>query len=206
MRVPSRRAAAYGACVAIGSLNDFAYIALSGSRAVLVVDYVCKASFIALSIALAREVPSLKLGGLGGAAGSLFYSLALAVLGIAVYSVLVRLWPSSVDFWPKDPGDLLLVLDLTFGLALTSFAEELAFRHLALATLGASPPALLLSSACFGLIHWGEGVGLALAATAVGGILVLAYRHTRSFPLICLSHYLMDLWFFARWLDIQSVR
>ncbi|MFK8182299.1 MAG: lysostaphin resistance A-like protein [Phormidesmis sp.] len=122
--------------------------------------------------------------GLGVAIG-----LCISVISVLVY----RLWPAyrqSADYYldfvlaPLAPSDSVWI-----GL-LPGMSEELLFRGVMLPAIGLNATGLLVSSACFGVLHmssqhqwpyavWASVIGLVLGASALatGNLLVPIVAH-----------------------------
>lgn len=123
----------------------------------------------------------------------LLWGLALGS-GITLISGLVyRVWPAysrSADQYLKLVLTPLLWPDLIWLGLLPGLSEELVFRGVMLSALGANTVALIISSLCFGILHfsgsqqwpyviWATVVGLILgyASLATGNLLVPIVAH-----------------------------
>lgn len=88
---------------------------------------------------------------------SLIWGLSLGA-GITVLSSLVyRLWPAygrSAEQYLKLVLTPLLLPDLIWLGLLPGLSEELVFRGVMLSALGANITALIISSLCFGILHY----------------------------------------------------
>ncbi len=123
--------------------------------------------------------------------------LILAVLH-AITVAIFRL-PGTDAFrlggYPRPQGWLQL-LDLTFGIALVAFHEELFFRRAmraALARLGDGAAMIIVSAAFFGAYHWWGGPVQVCTTAAFGVIAMLFYRRSGALWPVVLAHYLTDL-------------
>lgn len=195
--VKTRLLLAFG--FALLMLNDFAFMALSGQKELLYADYGFKLAILAAAFLAARHLPPpvavWRQGGERAAA------MMLAIVTAMVLQVdLLADWidgqvPSWDLFdWPKGIGPWLKALDLSFGLALTAYAEEFLFRRLALSVLPGSLAArVIVSSLLFGLVHWSEGLGSMTAVGLAGAVLALGYVRTGSLMLVVLAHYVVDV-------------
>ena len=102
--------------------------------------------------------------------------------------------------YPRLHGSLRLV-DLTCGLALVAFSEEIIFRrcarHMLLPHLGDGHLLVLATSLLFGAYHWWTGLGNMIGAFITGALFMLFYRRSGALWPVVLMHYLVDLYFFA---------
>jgi membrane protease YdiL (CAAX protease family) len=127
--------------------------------------------------------------------------LADAYVGGAISTAGNAHFPSTVlGSYPQLSG-WLYRLDITFGIALVAFSEEVVFRRCARAVFrprfGDGWRLTLVTALLFGAYHWWTGVGNVLEA-AFMGVLFMAF-HQRSGALwpVVLSHYLTDIVSFA---------
>ena len=103
--------------------------------------------------------------------------------------------------YPDIDDRAVYLFDLTAGLVLTAFAEELGFRALvqrAIERFTASIAAnVLVSALLFSLIHWSNGLG-SLSVTYIAGVLlaVLIMRTRSLWPAVA-APYLADLVLFV---------
>jgi membrane protease YdiL (CAAX protease family) len=102
--------------------------------------------------------------------------------------------------YPAPQGSLYL-FDLTFGLALVAFHEEVVFRKLASQFLSRclrSDLAVVLASALlFAAYHWWTGIGNMTAAFIFGVTAMLCYLRAGSLWPVGIAHYLADVFAFA---------
>jgi uncharacterized protein len=137
------------------------------------------------------------------------WKIALWIAGIVVVSIwtvgLRRMINASFPMtvlggYPRSHG-WLYVLDLTFGLMLVAFSEEIVFRrcarHLLQPHLGDSYLLVLITSLLFGCYHWWLGLGAVVEVSIVGTLLMLFYQRSGALWPAVLAHYLTDLYFFA---------
>lgn len=108
----------------------------------------------------------------------------------AASSLIYRLWPAyrhSADYFVRLVVKPLVWLDLIWLGLLPGLSEELLFRGVMLPSLGLNWSGLLVSSLCFGILHfngwpyviWATIVGLLLgfSALATGNLLVPIVAH-----------------------------
>ncbi len=183
-----------GFVFAMGCLNDFAFMAFSGTFGVYLADYVFKLAMLAVLLryrdvwpAAPEKQGTVPLLVFGGAV-----LVAVGVLTDPWIELLGRGW-TLVD-WPPIDSKWLNAFDLSLGLALTAVVEELGFRRIGLLALpGSFVQRLWASSLLFGLIHWGQGYGHVAIATLVGLAFGYVYARTGSLVLVILAHYAVDL-------------
>lgn len=94
----------------------------------------------------------------------------------------------------------LRLLDLTFGLALVAFSEEIVFRRCARQMLrpylGDGFRMVVASSLLFGCYHWWAGLGAMINAAILGALFMLFYQRSGALWPAVLAHYLVDFYFF----------
>jgi uncharacterized protein len=102
--------------------------------------------------------------------------------------------------YPRSHGWLHLV-DLTFGLALVAFSEEIIFRrcarHLLQPHLGDGYLLVLATSLLFGAYHWWTGLGNMIGVSITGALFMLFYQRSGILWPVILAHYIVDLYFVA---------
>jgi membrane protease YdiL (CAAX protease family) len=107
---------------------------------------------------------------------------------------------TALGIYPQPSGGLYL-FDLTLGIALVTFQEELVFRKLAyhaLRRVTASESAIVLvSSIIFTAFHWWTGIGNMIGVALFSVLAMPCYRRTGSLWPICIAHYLLDFMAFA---------
>jgi CAAX protease family protein len=103
--------------------------------------------------------------------------------------------------YPRLTSGPLFYLDLSLGLLLVAISEELLARRVAarlLAELGWPPAAIVVVPAlAFGLQHWSLGLGNMATTALVGMALMAIYLYWRSFALVVIAHYVLNLWVFV---------
>ncbi len=184
-------------------LNDILFVAVSGSYAVYLIDYLTRVLVLAVcftwpvSRIIVLEPPdnSLHFGWL------ILSTILLVLLGATIndrvealifgIANLLRLYEFS---YIED--DNLYLLDLTIGLFLVALSEELVFRKLALSWLReAGYPTIqiaLISAFFFSLAHWGRGFGTMLSALLIGCLFMASYLVVgRLWPLVA-AHWIID--------------
>ncbi len=92
-------------------------------------------------------------------------------------------------------------IDLTVGLLLVGFVEELVFRAAAYRVLSRytrSPTVIVVVSAIlFGLIHWSLGLHVVVVASVIGAVFMIVYLRTRRLLPIALAHFVVNFVDFA---------
>ena len=92
-------------------------------------------------------------------------------------------------------------VDVTFGLALVAFQEEIYFRRCARAVvrnwLGDGFGMIIATSLLFAAYHWWTGLGNMVTAGLFGIGAMWLYRRAGSIWPVMLAHYLADLIVFA---------
>jgi len=120
----------------------------------------------------------------------LVWGVMVGGLITAASALVYRLWPAyrrSADFYVRLVVEPLIWPDLFWLGLLPGLSEELLFRGVMLPALGMSWAGLLVSSICFGILHfsgwpyviWATVVGLLLgySALATGNLLVPIVAH-----------------------------
>jgi membrane protease YdiL (CAAX protease family) len=93
-----------------------------------------------------------------------------------------------------------MLLDLTLGLALVAFSEEIVFRRCArhmLTTYLGDGMLVLATSLLFGCYHWWAGLGAMVDAALVGALFMIFYQRSGALWPVVIAHDLIDLYFFA---------
>jgi uncharacterized protein len=131
-------------------------------------------------------------------AGILLGSIALEGFGLS--RTINAMFPMTVlGAYPRIHG-WLRPLDLTFGLALVAFSEEIVFRRCARNVLqphlGDGYRMVLATSVLFGCYHWWLGLGAVTDAAITGAALMLFYQRSGALWPAVLAHYLVDLYFY----------
>lgn len=97
---------------------------------------------------------------------------------------------------PVPVNPTLKWIDLTFGLALVAISEELIFRGSVFGALKDKlnlPMAVAITSAMFGLTHWGGGIANMVLALIIGISFQISLRFQGSIIYVIISHYLINL-------------
>lgn len=107
---------------------------------------------------------------------------------------------TALGTYPQPSGALYL-FDLTIGIALVAFHEELVFRKLAyhaLRRVTANETAIIFASAvAFTAYHWWTGIGNMIGVALFALLAMPCYRRTGSLWPIAIAHYLLDFMAFA---------
>lgn len=126
-------------------------------------------------------------------ATALFLGLGLGIIITVASSIVYRLWAAyrrSADFYLEFILKPLLLSDMIWVGLLPGLSEELLFRGVMLPAFGLNFTALVLSSLCFGILHfsgsqhwsyvvWASVVGMLLGYSALvtGNLLVPIVAH-----------------------------
>lgn len=137
------------------------------------------------------------------------WKIVLSIAGIVLASVYLTGWVKAINAafpmamlggYPRPPGWLHAV-DLTFGLGLVAFSEEIVFRrcarHVFHTHLGDGWLLVLATSLLFGCYHWWAGLDRIVDAAVLGALFMIFYQRSGVLWPVVLAHYLMDLYFFA---------
>lgn len=134
-----------------------------------------------------------------------------AFLWIALFVFLFKMTPldrmlggfmpgTALGTYPRPSGGLYL-FDLTIGIALVAFQEELVFRKLAyyaLRRVTANETIIVFASAIvFTAFHWWTGIGNMIGVALFSLLAMPCYHRTGSLWPIGLAHYLLDFLSFA---------
>jgi hypothetical protein len=88
-------------------------------------------------------------------------------------------------------------IDLTLGVALVAWHEEIVFRRCARVALGkalgAGNAMVAASALLFGAYHWWTGLGTIVEATLFGIAAMLVYRRVGRLTPLVLAHYVIDV-------------
>jgi len=102
--------------------------------------------------------------------------------------------------YPRLSGWLYFV-DVTFGITLVAYSEEIVFRrcarHMFQIYLNDGYALIVVTSLLFGAYHWWTGVGNIVEAALMGVLLMLFYRRSAALWPVVLGHYLTDIADFA---------
>src|SRR5260370_8907625 len=142
-----------------------------------------------------------------GVAASL---VVLLVLVAAELAEQLAFYPVLHDYFrildlssiPVIPDALIRAADPLLGLLVVALSEELVFRRFLFAVIERWSQkgftVILISSTIFAFIHLTSGVADTLNAFVHGVLLGAAFWKTRRVSVCIASHYLVDLWTFAR--------
>jgi len=107
---------------------------------------------------------------------------------------------TALGIYPRPNGWLYFV-DVTFGLTLVAYSEEIMFRrcarHIFQNYLGDGYVLVFVTSLLFAAFHWWTGVGNIVEAVLAGVLLMLFFRQSEALWPAVLSHYLSDFADFA---------
>ncbi|OGR07989.1 MAG: hypothetical protein A2511_06745 [Deltaproteobacteria bacterium RIFOXYD12_FULL_50_9] len=130
------------------------------------------------------------------------WSLLLSLIGVLIDQIVWRFFEYNLPqtkmmSFPAPTSSILNVIDLTFGLILVSFSEELVFRGyfctVAKGFLKNKTAVMVLAALAFGLSHWSLGLH-AIITTGLWGILpMIALMKTGSIIPALVSHYVTNL-------------
>ena len=110
-------------------------------------------------------------------------------------------FPATVlGTYPRLSGWLYFV-DVTFGIALVAYSEEIVFRRCARHAFeiyfGNGYGLVIVTSLLFGAYHWWTGVGNMVEAAMMGVLLMLFLQRSAALWPVILCHYLIDIADFA---------
>jgi len=122
-----------------------------------------------------------------------------------IYFVVIRTTQTALSylvplpragFYPTTQG-LLYWFDITAGLLLVAFSEELLFRRVARIALGSilgdGWRMIAATAILFGAYHWWTGVWGALSAAIIGCLFMVFYRRAGVLWPVVAAHYTVDL-------------
>lgn len=188
-------------------VNDFVFAARQGSYDIYLADYGFRIVVIGAILAwpAARELAVEHRRRRGWAILALLSAFLLPLTEIpgegldTLVDELTGLL--GVFRYPRIHDPLLYWIDLTAGLLLVAVSEELVFRKFArqwLEDLRFGPVAMILiSSAVFGLVHWGGGAGHVAYTAMVGAAYMTVYlMFNRLWPLV-VAHWLQNFLVFG---------
>lgn len=191
-------------------LNDFANIYVTDWRLWLVIDYLAVKLFpliVVVWLIRTGKMRPVEFGLTPQPPGSFVIVFLIAALagtfidqnGILLfgslpgYPALGRIPVIENRFWNW--------VDLTSGLIMVGFFEELVFRGYIYRVFSRYTENRLVivpvSAVVFGLIHWSGGSVQVLTATAVGALFMILYIRTRSLPAVMLAHFAVNFIDFA---------
>lgn len=188
-------------------LNDIAFMATETAPGWLAADYGSKI----LALAILFAAAPLRRAVAGTAAPPRAIPEACVLTVVAAAAIIAADWllrvPVNIEIeswvlftYPALDSPVLYWTDITFGLALTAFSEELVFRGLFARLMAPIFPGALAmtvaSAVVFALIHWSHGVTAMAVAFLAGLVLMALYRRTGSLLPAMAAHYLVDVWDF----------
>jgi len=191
------------AALAVLAVSQIARLHQIDPAAWLVCDY---AGRIGALIVLAI-VPSARRVAFARRPGKLaWWRLSLWIVGFVLFDRL--LWRGLGDFLPKGaiagmppPAGWLRVFDLTFGLVLVAYSEEIVFRrcarHVVADGLGDGAAMVIVTSILFAAYHWWTGIGNIVVVGIVGVYAMIFYQRSEAIWPVVVGHYLTDLVVFA---------
>jgi membrane protease YdiL (CAAX protease family) len=137
------------------------------------------------------------------------WKIVLSIAGIVLACIYLAGWVKAINAafpmtmlggYPRPPRGWLYAVDLTFGLGLVAFSEEIFFRrcarHVFQPHLGDGWLLVLATSLLFGCYHWWAGLGHVVDAAVVGALFMIFYQRLGVLWPVVLAHYLIDLYFF----------
>lgn len=184
-------------------LNDFSSIFIQDWRLWLAIDYfmvklvpICGAVWLIRSGTFScRDLGFRSLSIRGFSLWALALTLACTLMDQNLYPLLAGLpgYP-PLGGMPAIPSPIWDWIDLTAGLALVAFCEELVFRGFLYALFKRLGPMaiVVLSSLAFGLAHWCLGLHAVLITGLIGAVLMAAYVRIRSIYPLILAHFLVN--------------
>jgi membrane protease YdiL (CAAX protease family) len=126
----------------------------------------------------------------------------LSVVGVAIdRKIGVGLYQVMSDYvlfqFPRSPNAEMKILDLTVGVGLVAFSEEIVFRGFLLSWLKqknyTGTMTVLTSSTIFGFMHWASGPHSIINSFIWGiGPGIFVYRYRSLWPGI-IAHYVTDV-------------
>jgi uncharacterized protein len=97
----------------------------------------------------------------------------------------------------STPPDWLYAVDVTFGIALVAYQEEVLFRRCARAVLskrlGGGPTMVIASALLFGSYHWSWGLGTIISAVLFGIVAMSFYLRVGVLWPLVVVHYVTDV-------------
>lgn len=170
-------------------LNDIGGIFITNGIGWLANDYISRLIPLAIAWHLVRRSgQGWAMFGLGRMRVSHFVASAvmLSVVGIALDQCGLAFWEktlpdTAMGGYPVE-GVFLEWFDLTMGLLLVAFSEEVVFRSAAAQffdKLGMIP-FYLVTALLFGAAHWSGGIALVVSASFIGATFMYFYRATDS--------------------------
>ena len=183
--------------VRLGQSDPFAWIAWDYAGRIAALALLA-ALPVARAVAFRRE--EMRVGG---------WEVALWIAGLVAFDHLVdhalndyvsELIPGRLGGYPSGHG-WLFALDLSVGLALVAYSEEVIFRRCLRKVLadrvGDNAKMVIGAALMFAGFHWWTGAGNIAAALSFGIAAMLAYRRIGALSPVALAHYLCDVSNFA---------
>jgi membrane protease YdiL (CAAX protease family) len=134
-----------------------------------------------------------------------WWEVALWVIGLVAFDRIVdhavsdavnTIYPGTRLGEYPSPRGLLFAVDISIGLALVAYSEEVIFRRCARVALakfiGDGWAIVLVTAALFAAYHWWSGVGNIAATMLFGVAAMLCYRRLGVLSPVVLAHYLCD--------------
>lgn len=134
------------------------------------------------------------------------WTLLLSVVGVFIDQKVFEFLHGYLGGWrlfgfPTIDNSFVEYFDLSFGLALTAFSEEVVFRGVAILLLlryvKNTTFIVVFSSTVFGFAHWGLGVPLIISAALWGILPAISVIKTRSIYPAIVAHYITNFVDFA---------
>jgi CAAX protease family protein len=114
----------------------------------------------------------------------------------AVSDVVNAMYPGTRLGNYPSPRGWLFAVDISVGLALVAYSEEVIFRRCARTALtgliGDGWAMVVVTAALFAAYHWWSGVGNIAATMLFGIVAMLCYRRLGALSPVVLAHYLCD--------------
>jgi len=189
---------------AIFLLNDFVFINIKSSILWFLVDYIFRIIVIGVLILMIKK-ERLKIEDLGFIRIKIdklvIWIISLSILSIllnnTLWRILYKILPKTQQmFFPSYDNNLIKVFDLSIGIMLVAFTEEIVFRSCYLLILKDKIKSniliIIISCIVFGMIHWSLGLH-AIVAAAIWGIMpMVSLIATNSIWPAIVAHYLTD--------------
>ncbi len=133
--------------------------------------------------------------------GAVFVLLILDQLLIIPLNIINNAYIETVLFRYFEITDQpLLIFDLSVGLLLVAFSEEILFRGFMKSLLekvwGNTLFIIVVSGIIFGLAHWPSGLGRVVYAGLGGMVMMAIYLSSKSLWPTTIAHYLINFWGF----------
>jgi uncharacterized protein len=151
----------------------------------------------ARSVAFARETLTVRWSVL-----AIWVACLLAfelIIGRSMTSFIDAVIPGTRLTAASTPPDWLYAVDVTFGIALVAYQEEVLFRRCARAVLskqlGGGTTLVIASALLFGSYHWSRGLGTIISAVLFGIVAMTFYLRAGVLWPLVVVHYVTDvLW------------